>query len=77
VFEEFDTEIVPEETEILRYEAVSEISIHLSSSYQVLSPAIPLLVKSLSVTPVSSTLRRSAWVHKKTVIDTPIITLVL
>jgi len=42
VFEEFDAQIVPEETEMLRDEAVSEISIHLPSPNQVPSPATPL-----------------------------------
>jgi len=39
MFEEFDAQIVPEETEMLRDEAVSEISIHykyLQIKYQVL-----------------------------------------
>lgn len=74
MFEEFDAQIVPEETEMLRDEAVSEISIHLPSPNQVPSPATPLPTASLSVTPVSSSSRRSARVHKKTVIETPVIT---
>jgi len=59
---------------MLRDEAVSEISIHLPSPNQVPSPATPLPTASLSVTPVSSSSRRSARVHKKTVIETPVIT---
>jgi hypothetical protein len=42
VFEEFDAQIVLEETKMLRNEAVSEISIRLPSPSQVPSPAIPL-----------------------------------
>ena len=74
MFEELDAHIVPEEIEMLRDEAVSEISIHLPSPNQVPSPATPLPTASLSVTPDSSSSRRSARVHKKTVIETPVIT---
>lgn len=51
MFEEFDAQIVPEETETLSDEAVSEISIHLPSPYQVTSSATPIPTASLSVTP--------------------------